>query len=166
MSAAQGPVSTPVRRRQRGLLYEDFFVGQTFDHHWGRTLSASESTTFSTMTMNFCPIYYNAQYADHLGYDGVVVNPLLVFATVLGLSVEDLSEAGGPFLGIEDMDFGAPVYDGDTVWASSETLACRVSGSNPGWGIVSWKTRGLNQDGEEVLSFRRTNLARMKESVL
>lgn len=151
------------RRRERGLLYEDFYVGQTFEHHWGRTLSASESTTFSTMTMNFCPMYFNAQYAAHLGYEGVVINPLLVFATVLGMSVEDLSEAGGPFLGIEDLEFERPVYGGDTVWASSETLACRRSDSKPGWGIVTWHTRGLNQDGEQILTFQRTNLARMKE---
>ncbi|MGZ6798251.1 MAG: MaoC family dehydratase [Mycobacteriaceae bacterium] len=153
------------RRRQRGLLFEDFQVGQTFEHHWGRTLNEADSTNFSTMTMNFNPMYFNTQYADHLGYQGIVINPLLVFATVLGLSVEDLSEAGGPFLGIEDLTFERPVYGGDTIWARSETLACRPSGSKPGWGIVSWETHGLNQDGERVLSFRRTNLARMREAI-
>ena len=154
-------MTAPVRR-ERGLLYEDFFEGQKFEHHWGRTLSASESMTYSTMTMNSCPIYFNAQYARELGYEGVVVNPLLVFSTVLGLSVEDLSEAGGPFLGIEDLVFERPMYDGETVWATSETLSCRTSGSMPGWGIVSWRTSGFNQDRQQVLSYQRTNLARMR----
>ncbi|PHV67150.1 MaoC family dehydratase [Williamsia muralis] len=150
-------------RRERGLLYEDFRVGQTFDHHWGRTLSGSESKTYSTMTMNFCPIYFNDHYAAAQGYDGAVINPMLVFTTILGLSVEDLSEAGGPFLGIDDLVFDRPVYDGETVYARSETLSCRTSSSKPGWGIVSWRTSGFNQDQQQVLSFQRTNLARMKE---
>jgi itaconyl-CoA hydratase len=152
-----------VRRRERGLLYEDFYVGQQFRHHWGRTLSASESMTYSTMTMNFCPLYFNAQYAKGHGYEGVAINPLLVFTTILGLSVEDLSEAGGPFLGIDDLVFHRPVYDGDTVWARSETLSCRTSGSMPGWGIVTWRTHGVNQDQHRVLEFQRTNLARMRD---
>jgi itaconyl-CoA hydratase len=156
-------VSTDVIRHERGLLYEDFVVGQTFDHHWGRTLSGSESKTYSTMTMNFCPIYFTDHYATSLGYERATINPMLVFTTILGLSVEDLSEAGGPFLGIDDLVFDRPVYDGDTVYATSETLACRTSSSKPGWGIVTWRTFGINQDQEQVLSFQRTNLARMKD---
>ena len=152
------------RRRERGLLYEDFYVGQKFNHHWGRTLSGSESMTYSTMTMNFCPIYFNKQYASSLGYDGVTINPLLVFSTILGLSVEDLSEAGGPFLGIDDLVFDRPVYDGDTIWAMSETLSARPSKSMPGWGIVGWRTRGVNQNQQQVLQFQRTNLARMRDN--
>jgi itaconyl-CoA hydratase len=156
-------MSSDAIRRERGLLYEDFEVGQTFDHHWGRTLSGSESKTYSTMTMNFCPIYFNDHYSQSLGYTGSLINPMLVFTTILGLSVEDLSEAGGPFLGIDELVFEDAVYDGDTVYAKSETLACRTSSSKPGWGIVTWRTTGLNQHGQRVLSFERTNLARMKE---
>jgi itaconyl-CoA hydratase len=153
---------TTAIRRERGLLFEDFEIGQTFEHHWGRTMSASESMTYSNVTMNYNPMYFNVEYARRLGYDGTVINPLLVYTTVLGLSVEDLSEAGGPFLGVDDLVFRIPVYDGDTITARSVTLGKRPSGSRPGWGIVEWRTTGLNQRGDEVLEYRRSNLSRMR----
>ena len=149
-------------RRERGLLYEDFEVGQTFEHHWGRTLTVSESIAYSNVMMNYNPLYFNVEYARKMGYDGIVINPLLVYTTVLGLSVEDLSEAGGPFLGVDDLRFAQPVYDGETITARSVTLNCRTSGSRPGWGIVEWRTTGVNQRAEVVLDYRRTNLSRMQ----
>lgn len=149
-------------RRERGLLYEDFEVGQAFEHHWGRTMTASESMTYSNVTMNYNPLYFNAEYARRLGYEGIVINPLLVYTTILGLSVEDLSEAGGPFLGVDDLHFRLPVYDGDTVSARSVTLSRRISKSRAGWGIVEWRTTGYNQRGGVVLEYRRSNLSRMR----
>lgn len=153
-----------VVRRERGLMYEDFEVGQIIDHHWGRTVTKAESITFSSMTMSFTPQYFDAEYAKHLGYEDVVINPMFAYVVVLGLSVEDLSEAGGPFLGVDDLRFGVPVYDGDTIRASSTTLSMRGSGSHPGWGIVEWRTIGRNQRGEQVLEYRRHNLSRMRRS--
>jgi len=82
---------------------------------------------------------------------------MLVFLTVFGLSVEDLSEAGGLFLGVEDLTFARPVYPGDTLTAESTVLDKRDSGSRPDTGIVTWQTRGHNQQGEEVIDFKRTN---------
>jgi itaconyl-CoA hydratase len=149
-------------RRQRGLFYEDFEVGRTFDHHWGRTMTVAESLTYSTVTMNYNPLYFNAEYAKRMGYEGILINPLLVYSTVLGLSVEDLSEAGGPFLGVDDLQFHRPVYDGDTITARSVTLNRRVSASRPGWGIVEWRSTGFNQHGDVVLEYRRSNLSRMR----
>ncbi|WP_433622139.1 MaoC family dehydratase [Nocardia sp. CA-120079] len=153
---------TTVIRKERGLLYEDFEIGRTFEHHWGRTMTASESMSYSSITMNYNPIYFNVEYARRLGYEGIVINPVLVYTTVIGLSVEDLSEAGGPFLGVDDLRFLKPVYDGDTVTSRSVTLSRRPSASRPGWGIVEWRTTGLDQRGEAVLEFRRTNLSRMR----
>ena len=74
------------------------------------------------------------------------------------LSVEDLSEAGGPFLGVEDCSFLHPVYPGDTLTAESTVIDARVSESRPNTGIVSWHTEGRNQDGQPVVDYRRTNL--------
>lgn len=149
-------------RRERGLLFEDFEAGQTFEHHWGRTMMVSESIGYSNLTMNYNPLYFNAEYARRMGYDNIVINPMLVYTTVLGLSVEDLTEAGGPFLGVDDLKFLKPVYHGDTIVAKSVTLSCRVSQSRPGWGIVEWRSTGLNQHEETVLDYRRTNLSRMR----
>ena len=75
----------------KGNRYEDFEVGRVFNHHWGRTITESESTLFSTLTLHFNPHYFNAAYARMHGHPGIVANPLLVFTTVFGLTVEDLS---------------------------------------------------------------------------
>jgi len=153
-----------LRRRERGLFYEDFEVGRKFDHHWGRTLSETDGVTYSCRTMQYNPIYFNVEYARQLGYEGIVINPLLVFTTVLGLSVEDLSEAGGPFLGVEDLRFVETVRGGDTITATSVVLSRRPSKSRPGWGIVEWRTSGRNQRDQLVVEYRRTNLSRQRET--
>lgn len=94
----------------------------------------------------------------------MLIHPLFVFTTALGLSVEDLSEAGGPFLGIDDLIHFAPTYPGDTIRAYSEVLSCRLTNSRPGWGIVEWKTHAVNQDGIRVVEFRRRNLSKSRQS--
>ena len=87
----------------KGRLFADFEVGQLFEHHWGRTVNAGDNSLFSTLTLHFNPLYFNAEYARAHGHPDTPVNPLLVFNTVLGMTVEDLSEAGGPFLGINKL---------------------------------------------------------------
>jgi itaconyl-CoA hydratase len=152
-----------IKTIEHGNLYEDFELGRTFEHHWGRTVEAAESIALSTRTLNFNPLYFNREYAQALGHPDIVVNPQWVWMIVSGLTVEDLSEAGGPFLGVRDMTFPTPVYPGDTLYASSEVIERRPSGSRPGWGIVSWATEGRNQRGEVVMRYERTNLARMRD---
>lgn len=149
--------------RQRGKLFEDFELGQECVHHWGRTITEGDSTLFSTLTLHFNPTYYNADYARELGYHRCPVNPLLVFNTIVGLSVEDLSEIGGPFLGIDNLSYGEPVYPGDTLYARSTVLSKRVahSGTN---GPVTWRTTGYNQRGEVVITYERTNLIRLRKA--
>ncbi|OWU84185.1 dehydratase [Oceanicola sp. 22II-s10i] len=144
----------------RGNRYGDFHEGLHFDHHWGRTITEGDNTLFTVLTMHYNPRYTNAEAARAEGHDTTPVNPLLVFNTVFGLTVEDCSEGGGPFLGVDDLVYGAPVYPGDTVYATSDTVDCRESEKRPAFGIVTWATRGVNQRGEEVIRFRRTNLVR------
>lgn len=143
--------------------FEDFEEGQTFEHHWGRTINEGDNSLFSTMTMNANPSYFNADYAEDLGHDGVVANHLLAFNVVFGMSVQDLSEAGGAFLGIEDLKFHESVYPGDTLYADSEVLNKRESNSRPHQGIVHWYTKGTRPDGELVLEYERKNLIGKRE---
>lgn len=154
-----------VKRIEHGCLYEDFTEGRVFEHHWGRTFTDHDGILYSAFTMNYNPAYTNAEYARGLGYQSIVINPLLVWTTALGLSVEDLSEAGGPFLGVDDLRFHRPVYGGDTIYARSTVMSRRESASRPGWGIVEWKTTAVNQRGELVLEYRRRNLARKRDAV-
>ena len=127
-------------------------------HHWGRTITAGDNALFSTATCHWSPMYLNAEFARAHDHPDVVVNPMLVLCTAIGLSVEDLSEAGGPFLGVEDCVFHRPRHPGDTLTARSTVTEARASGSRPDAGIVTWHTEAHNQRGALVLEFRRTNL--------
>jgi itaconyl-CoA hydratase len=146
----------------KGHRFEDFTEGQVFEHHWGRTLTEADNALFATLALRYTPLYFNAEYARAHGHPNVVVDPLLALCTAVGLSVEDLSEAGGPFLGVEDVEFHRPIYPGDTLTAQSTVVSKRESESRPTFGVVTWKTEGRNQRGELVLSYRRTNLVAKK----
>lgn len=156
MSPDPDLASFPVRRR--GNSFEAFGVGRTFDHHWGRTVTAADNVLFTTVTHAYNAMYFNVEHARAHGHPDVVVNPLLVACIVVGLSVEDLSEAGGPFLGITGVRFLGPVHPGDTLTARSTVVEARSSQSRPGNGIVTWRTEGLNQHGHVVIEYQRTNL--------
>jgi acyl dehydratase len=144
--------------RQRGNLYEAFAPGQVFDHHWGKTIPAGDNSLFSSITHAYNSLYLNAEYARGEGHPDVVVSPMLVLCIVVGLSVEDLSEIGGPFLGIDAVTFHRSVYPGDTLTARSTVVEARESKSRAGTGIVTWHTEGFNQHGHLVVEYRRTNL--------
>jgi len=146
------------KKLPKGNHYEDFELGRVFQHHWGRTINEGDNSLFTTLTLSYNPIYFNREYAQAHGHPGIVVNAMLVFLTVFGLSVEDLSEAGGLFLGVDELTFHKPVYPGETLLARSKVVDKRESTSRPENGIVTWYTEGFNSRGEKVIDFRRTNL--------
>jgi itaconyl-CoA hydratase len=146
----------------KGHQFEDFQDGQLWSHHWGRTLTDADNALFCAATCTWNPLYGNAEFARAAGHRDAVVSPMLVLCTVVGLSVEDLTEAGGPFLGLDDCHFHIPVYPGDTLTARSTVLQTRTSTSRPGVGIVTWHTEARNQEDTVVLDFRRTNLVVMR----
>ena len=146
----------------KGHLFEDFHVGQVRTHHWGRTISESDTLLFTTLTLSYNPLYSNRDYAKAHGHPDIVVNPLLVFNTILGLSVQDNSEIGGPFVGVGKLTYHQPVYPGDTLVSKSTTVTCRISASKPENGIVTWHTEGINQHGVRVIDFERSNIVRRR----
>ena len=152
--------------RRKGHFFEDFEVGRVFAHHWGRTLNEGDNSLFSTLTLHFNPLYFNAEYARAHGHPGVVLNPLLVFNVVFGLSVEDLSEGGGAFLGVDELTFHQPVYPGSTLTARSTVVERRDTKSYPEMGIVTWHTEGFNEAGVRVVDYRRTNLVNRRSAQL
>lgn len=147
------------RTLTKGHSFEHFEPDQTFHHHWGRTITEADGVLFATLTLSYNPIYFNVDAARARGHDRLVVPPNLLFLVVFGMSVEDLSENGGPFLGVEALTFHRPVLSGETVLARSVVRQVRASDSRPGMGIVSWHTEGLIGD-EVVIDFVRTNLVR------
>jgi len=142
---------------KKGRFYEDQPEGEERVHHWGRTFTETDSILFSTLTLSFNPIYTNREYARQLGYRDLVINPLLVFNTALGLSVEDNSEVGGAFLGVDKLVYHEVVYPGDTMVANSVTRSKRLSTKHNNMGIITWHTAGWNQLGEMVIEFNRSN---------
>jgi acyl dehydratase len=154
-------------RRTKGRSFNDFELGQVFNHHWGRTLNEGDNSLFTTLTLSYNPLYFNADYARAFGHRNVQVNPMLVFLTVFGLSVEDLSEGGGLFLGVDELTFHEPVYPGETVFARSTVVDKRKSETRPDNGIVAWHTQGFKlaaasgaQQAEIiVIDFKRSNFS-------
>ena len=144
----------------RGHVFDDFEVGRVFEHKQRKTVLDSENALFTTLTLHYNPTYLDREHARSSGYRDLVVNPLLVFNLVFGLSVEDLSEGGGPFLGIDSMVYGEPVYAGDTLRARSKVVSARLSKKHERYGIVTWETKGFNQRDEKVISYSRSNLVR------
>jgi itaconyl-CoA hydratase len=161
MANLQEILSAPVR--SRGNVFEDFEVGATYAHHWGRTIDASDNLLFCTTTLQFNPLYFNAEHARAKGHPDLVVAPMLVFSIVFGLSVEDLSERGGAFLGIEELAFSKPVHVGDTLTARSTVAALRESAKEPNYGIATWHTEGFDQSGTRVVDFKRSNMVVKRE---
>lgn len=155
-----GPWAAPVVRR--GHDYDDFTPGQRFDHHFGRTIFETDNVLFTTLTLHFNPMYFNAEVAKARGYAATPVNPLLILGTVVSLSVEDLSEHSEAFLGVDEVVFHKPIYPGDTLSAHSVVLEKRRSKSRPAFGVVSWHTEARDQRHETVISFRRANLFRLE----
>ncbi|MGH7864734.1 MAG: MaoC family dehydratase [Candidatus Binataceae bacterium] len=152
-----------VRKIERGHYFEDFEVGRVFKHHWGRTINEGDNSLFTSVTMNFNPIYFNREHARSVGYRDVVVNHMLVLNVVFGLSVEDLSERAIAHLGYEQLKFGATVYPGDTLTAESEVLSMRDT-SRPDRGVVKFRTTGYNQRGEKVIEYQRPVLVRRRSA--
>ena len=113
--------------------YEDFEVGRIFRHHWGRTFLECDNRIFCSLTLQYNPMYFNVEYAKKLGYDDIPMHGMLIMNVVGGMSVEDLSEGGGLFLGTPNLSLPRPVYAGDTVTSSSEIIERRPSDSRPGW---------------------------------
>lgn len=150
------------RLMRKGHYFEDFDPGRIFEHHWGRTICENDNALFTTLTLHYNPLYFNLPYALSQGHSAVVVAPLLAFNVVFGLSVEDLSEGGGPFLGVDELLFHRAVHVGDTLSARSTVLDRRPSTSVDGFGIVTWHTQGTNQHCDLVLEFKRTNLIRRR----
>ena len=145
-------------RESYGRYLEDFNVGDVYEHRPGRTISESDNTWFTLLTMNQHPLHFDAKYAAKSEFGQLLVNSCLTLSIIAGMSVSDVSQKTIANLGWDTVRMPAPVFNGDTLYAESEVLTIRESQSRPTQGIVSIKTIGKNQDGIEVISFERTML--------
>jgi itaconyl-CoA hydratase len=139
-----------------GRCFEDFTVGDVYRHPLGRTVSEADNTWFTLLTMNTNQMHFNREYAARSEFGRPLVVSTLTVAIAVGQSVTDLTQNAFANLGWDDIRMTHPVFAGDTLWSESIVLEKRESSSRPHAGIVTVRTRTLNQDGAEVCSFRRT----------
>ncbi len=145
-------------RESYGRYLEDFKVGDVYEHRPGRTISESDNTWFTLITMNQHPLHFDAAYAAKSEWKKPLVNSALTLAIVAGMSVSDVSQKAIANLGWDKIRLTAPVFVGDTIYAESEVLAVRESKSRPTQGIVTVKTTGKRADGVVFMTYERTVL--------
>jgi itaconyl-CoA hydratase len=145
-------------RESFGRYFEDFAVGDVYEHRPGRTISEADNVWFTLLTMNRHPLHFDHAYAAKSEFKQPVVNSCLTLSMVVGMSVSDVSQKAIGNLGWNDIKLTTPVFVGDTVYAESEVIAKRESASRPGQGIVTVRTLGKKADGTQFMSFERTVL--------
>ena len=145
-------------RESYGRAYEDFVVGDIYEHRPGRTITEADNTWFTLLTMNQHPLHFDAAYAARSEFGRPLVNSCLTLSIVAGMSVSDVSQRAIANLGWTDIRLPAPVFAGDTLYAESEVLAKRESKKRPTQGIVTVRTTGRSADGTVVITFERTVL--------
>jgi itaconyl-CoA hydratase len=138
-----------------GRSYEELTVGDVYRSRFGRTVLEADNVWFTLLTLNTNPIHFDAEYAATTEWKRPLVDSTFTLALVTGLSVADVSERAVN-LGWREVRLPAPVFAGDTIRAETEVVAKRASESRPGQGIVTVRTRGLNQRDEVVIDFERT----------
>ena len=149
-------------RESFGRYYEDFTVGDIYEHRPAKTVTEYDNHLFTLLTLNTHPMHFDAEFAKASEFKrNLVVSPYTL-ALLIGMSVTDCSQKAVANLGMDDVKFTAPVFAGDTIYGESEVLAKRESKSRPGDGIVTILTRGFNQDGTMVCTFRRNMLIPQK----
>ncbi len=164
MSHASKLVGPQRWRETFGRHFEDFEVGDVYEHRPGRTITQADNIWFSLLTMNTHPLHFDEEYAKASEFGRCVVCSPLTVALLAGMSVTDVSQKAIANLGWREIRLPAPVFAGDTLYAESEVLDKRASKSRPEAGIVSVRTSGRNQSGVIICVFERTILVARRGS--
>jgi itaconyl-CoA hydratase len=148
--------TTTLKQGWQGRYFEDFEIGDHYRHPLGRTVTETENTWFTLLTMNTNESHFNAEVGAASEFGKPLVVSTLTIAIAIGQSVVDTTQNAFANLGLDKLKLTYPVFAGDTMFSESLVLSKRESSSRPQAGIVTVKTRSLNQHGEEILSFERT----------
>ena len=145
-------------RETFGRYFEDFEIGHIYEHRPGRTITQSDNTWFTLLTMNTHPLHFDEEYGKATEFGKTLVNSTFTVAVMVGMSVSDVSQKAIANLGWTDIVLPHPLFVGDTLYAESEVLEKRLSESRENCGIVTDQTTGTNQDGVVVASYKRSAL--------
>lgn len=145
-----------VKKGWTGRVYEDFEIGDVYEHPLGRTILSADNSWFTLLTQNTNAIHFDHHYASQTEFGRPLVDSTFTLALVTGQSVTDVSQNVMANLGWDKVRLPNPVFEGDTLYSRSEVLSKRESKSRPNVGIVTVKTTGYNQNDVTVIEFERT----------
>lgn len=143
-----------------GIYFEDFVIGETIVHSLSKTIFESDNNFFSLLTMNHHPVHTNLDYAEKNQHGKILVVGTLVFSLAVGMTVPDVSGKAIANLGYENIKHLNPVFVNDTIYVRTKVLDKRESASKKDRGIIYVETVAFNQNGIDVLSFRRNVLVK------
>ena len=155
--ATQSGPSEASRHPRGGLYFEDFVEGHVFAHRLTRTVTQMDNMLFSNMTLNPQPLHIDAHFcATETEWGRPIVNSLFTLGLMIGISVNDTT-VGTTIgnLGMTDVRFPAPVFEGDTLRCETTVLTTRPSRSRPNAGLVELHHRAYKQDGTLVAECKR-----------
>ena len=142
-----------------GLYFEEFSVGQKFQHTIRRTIIEADNVWFSALTHNPAPLHLDAEYMKGTEFGRPIVNSCLTLAFMVGISVGDTTVGTTVAnLGWDEVRFPKPLFPGDTIHIETEVLELRDSKSRPDNGIVVFAHRAFNQHDELVGECKRSAL--------
>ena len=157
-------MSSP-ERPVMGRWFEDLTPGLVIDHAITRTVTESDNTLFSVMTMNPAALHLDESFAETTEFGTRIVNSLFTLSLLIGLSVYETTHGTTVAnLGFDEIVFPAPVFHGDSIRAQTEVVSTRPSTSRPTQGIVVFEHRAFNQRDELVARCRRSALMRRRPS--
>ena len=150
-----------------GLYFEEFRLGQVFDHQLRRTITEADNVFFSALTHNTAALHLDEEYCrNETQYGQRVVNSCLTLGLMVGISVGDTTQGTTVAnLGWDEVRFPAPLFHGDTLRVESEVIELRDTRSRPDNGIVIFEHRAFNQHNELVANCKRSALMLRKPDV-
>ena len=148
-----------------GLYFEEFSVGQIFEHPIRRTITEADNVWFSALTHNPAPLHIDAEYMKNTEFGRPIVNSCLTLGMMVGISINDTTLGTTVAnLGWDEVRFPKPLFHGDTIHIQTEVLALRGSKSRPDNGIVTFAHRAYNQDDVLVGECKRSALMYRKKA--
>jgi acyl dehydratase len=156
--------TTAARHPRGGLYFEDFVVGQLYQHPLTRTVTQMDNMLFSNMTLNPQPLHIDRHFCEQeTEWGKPLMNSLFTLGLMIGIQVSHMT-VGTTIanLGMTEVRFPHPLFEGDTVHCTTEVMAKRESNSRPGAGIVEFHHRAFNQDNKLVAECRRQAFMRRR----
>jgi acyl dehydratase len=143
-----------------GLYFEEFSVGQIFEHPIRRTLTETDNVLFTAMTHNPARLHLDEEYCrNETEFGQRIVNSAFTLALMVGISVHETTLGTTVAnLGWDEVRFPRPLFHGDTIRVESEVVEIRESKSRPNNGIVIFEHRAYNQKDELVAVCKRSGL--------